>query len=225
MPAKNIGRLGGGRKKLTGELDVALLQSLVRKETVDDRIAGYGHLIVDECHHVSARGFELVVRRAKAKFITGLSATVTRKDGHHPIIFMQCGPVRHRVDAKTQAAERPFTHHVLVRPTGFRAVAAPDSDPRAEFHQLCEALRLDERRNQLICADVVTAVNDGRFPLVLTERIEHLQCLAQLLSPHIPDLILLQGGQSRKELAGAREKFAAGNHGAAGKHGGLHSGI
>jgi superfamily II DNA or RNA helicase len=79
----------------------------------------------------------LVARRAKAKFVTGLSATVARKDGHHPIIFMQCGPIRHRVDAKSQATARPFTHHVFVRPTSFRAVAAPDQI-RAEFHQLAK---------------------------------------------------------------------------------------
>jgi len=121
VPAKNIGRLGGGREKLTGALDVALIQSLVRKGVVDDRVGDYGHLVVDECHHLSARSFELVARRAKARFVTGLSATVTRKDGHHPIIFMQCGPVRHRVDAKAQAAARPFAHQVMVRPTGFRS--------------------------------------------------------------------------------------------------------
>jgi superfamily II DNA or RNA helicase/very-short-patch-repair endonuclease len=207
LPAKTIGRLGGGRNKLTGALDVALMQSLVRKEVVDDRVGGYGHLIVDECHHVSARSFELAVRRAKAKFITGLSATVTRKDGHHPIIFMQCGPVRHRVDAKAQAAGRPFTHHVLVRPTGFRA-EAPGPDPRAEFQQLYEALWKNEQRNHLICADVVSAVNEGRSPLVLTERVEHLQCLAQLLSRSIPHLILFQGGQGKKVLAAALAQLA-----------------
>ena len=208
LPAKEIGRLGGGRKKLTGSLDVALMQSLIRKEVVDDRVANYGNLIVDECHHISARSFELVVRRAKAKFITGLSATVARKDGHHPIIFMQCGPVRHRVDARTQAAARPFRHHVLVRPTGFRAMAAPDPDPRAEFHQLYEALRNDDQRNQMICSDVVNAIREGRSPLILTERIEHLHCLAQMLSPEIPHLILLQGGQSKKELDAALENLA-----------------
>ncbi len=99
LPAKTVGRLGGGRKKLTGTLDVALMQSLVHKGVVDDRVGDYGYLIVDECHHLSARSFELVARRAKAKFVTGLSATIARKDGHHPIIFMQCGPMRHRVDA------------------------------------------------------------------------------------------------------------------------------
>ena len=157
------------------------------------------NLIVDECHHISARSFELAVRRAKAKFVTGLSATVTRKDGHHPIIFMQCGPVRHRVDAKAQAAARPFTHQVLVRPTGFRAEAS-DPDPRVEFHQLYEALRNDDKRNQMICADVVSAINEGRSPLVLTERIEHLQRLAQLLSPDIPTLDSVAGRSKQKGI-------------------------
>jgi hypothetical protein len=120
LPARAIGRFGGGRKKLSGMMDVALMQSMVHKGAVDDRIGDYGHLVVDECHHLSARSFELVARRAKAKFVTGLSATLTRKDGHHPIIFMQCGPVRHRVDPKKQALARPFTHKVFVRPTAFR---------------------------------------------------------------------------------------------------------
>ena len=113
-----------------GSLDVAVIQSLVRKGVVNDCVGEYGHLIVDECHHLSAQSFEQVVRRAKAKFVTGLSATVTRKDGHHPIIFMQCGPVRHRVDAKAQAAARPFEHTVLVRPTSFRPLKAANAGSR-----------------------------------------------------------------------------------------------
>jgi very-short-patch-repair endonuclease len=120
---------------------------------------------------------------------------------------MQCGPVRHRVDAKTQAAARPFTHHVLVRPTSFRAETS-DPDPRVEFQQLYEALRNDDKRNQMICADIVSAIKEGRSPLVLTERIEHLQSLARLLSQSIPHLILLQGGQSRKVLAAALTQLA-----------------
>ncbi len=208
VPAKTIGRLGGGRKKLTGMLDVALVQSLVHKGTVDDRIGDYGHLVVDECHHLAARSFELVARRAKARFVTGLSATLTRKDGHHPIIFMQCGPVRYRVDAKKQAAARPFTHRVFVRPTGFRATAEPEDDPRMEFHRLCEALRNEDARNEMICADVLSAVREGRSPLLLTERIEHVLCLAQRLSDEIPHVITLQGGIGRKELQGALDSLA-----------------
>ena len=127
LPRKSIGRIGGGRNAPTGVVDVAIIQSLVKKGVVDDRVDGYGHLIVDECHHLSAHSFEQVARQAKARFVLGLSATVARKDGHHPIIFMQCGPVRHRVNAKAQAAARPFEHYALVQPTSFQTARAPES--------------------------------------------------------------------------------------------------
>ncbi|MDF1593670.1 MAG: DEAD/DEAH box helicase family protein [Desulfobacterales bacterium] len=84
---KQIGQFGGGKRKPTGIIDVAMIQSLSRKGIVDDIVADYGHIVVDECHHISARSFEIVSRQCKAKFITGLSATVIRKDGHHPIVF------------------------------------------------------------------------------------------------------------------------------------------
>ena len=91
---KDIGQFGGGKKKLTGKIDIAMIQSLGQKGVVNDLVADYGQVIVDECHHISAVSFEQVARRIKARYILGLSATVTRKDGHHPIIFMQCGPVQ-----------------------------------------------------------------------------------------------------------------------------------
>lgn len=205
---KEIGRLGGGRKRLSGSLDVALIQSLVRKGTVKDLVADYGHLIIDECHHLSARSFELAARRAKARFVLGLSATVTRKDGHHPIIFMQSGPVRHRVDAKQQAITRPFTHQVIVRPTGFRPSSLPDPDKRLEFQQLYDELACCESRNRLICEDVMAAVNDRRYPLILTERTKHLETLADLVSPEVKHLITLRGGMGRKQLAEALDHLA-----------------
>jgi len=209
LPVKAIGRIGGGRKKPTGMLDVAVIQSLVRKGVVDDRVGEYGHLVVDECHHLPAQSFEQVARRAKARFITGLSATVTRKDGHHPIIFMQCGPIRYRVDAKQQAAARPFTHTVFVRPTGFRPARAASPDVRSQFHELYDELIADEARNRLICEDVVQAVREGRSPVVLTERTEHLDYLAERLSPEVRHLIVLRGGMGRKELGAVIAQLAA----------------
>ena len=200
LPEGTIGRIGGGRRKPTGAIDVAIIQSLVRKGVVSDLVADYGHLVVDECHHLSARSFELVARRSKAKYVVGLSATVTRKDGHHPIIYMQCGPVRHHVDAKRQAAARPFCHTVIVRPTNFHMPDLPNADQRVEFHRLYEALSVDSARNRMICDDFLSAVREGRSPLLLTERVEHLQLLAQSLSTQIPSLTILQGGMGRKAL-------------------------
>ena len=209
MPARAIGRIGGGRKKPTGLVDVAVIQSLVRNGVVDDLVGNYGHLIVDECHHLSAQSFELVARQAKAKFVTGLSATVTRKDGHHPIIFMQCGPVRYRGNAKQQAAAHPFEHKAMVRPTGFRPLRPAHPNVRMQFHQLYEELVAEEERNRLICQDVLQALGEGRSPLVLTERNEHLDALANRLGPEVQHLVVLRGGMRKKELNALPARLAA----------------
>ena len=200
MPVRAIGRIGGGRKKPTGLLDVAVIQSLVRNAVVDDLVGNYGHLIVDECHHLSAQSFELVARQVKAKFVTGLSATVTRKDGHHPIIFMQCGPVRYRGNAKQQAAAHPFEHTVMVRPTDFRPIRPANPNVRQLFRELYAELIADEERNQLVQQDVIQALREGRSPLVLTERNEHLDSLAKQLGPEVLHLVVLRGGMRKKEL-------------------------
>jgi superfamily II DNA or RNA helicase/very-short-patch-repair endonuclease len=209
LPSEAIGRIGGGRRRPTGLVDVAVIQSLARAGVVDDCVADYGQLIVDECHHLPARSFEQVARQAKARFVAGLSATVTRKDGHHPIVFMQCGAVRHRVDARTQAAVRPFEHRVLVRPTAFQPLKAPETDKRLEFQTLCRALIDDDARTRRICEDVVDCVRAGRSPLVLTERNEHLDRLAQVLEPHVRHVVVLRAGMGRRQGEAAHGRLAA----------------
>lgn len=209
LPIKDIGRIGGGYKKSNGMLDVALIQSLVRKGVVDDCVGNYGQLIVDECHHIPAVSFEQVTRRAKAKYILGLSATVVRKDGHHPIITMQCGPVRYRVSAKQQAKDRPFAHSVIVRPTSFYNVEDSGTDTGIKIYELYQALITDEKRNQLICADIIRSVKENRSPVVLTERIEHLEILEKELSKIVPNIIVLRGGMGKRKLKDVLEQLEA----------------
>lgn len=204
VPVPKVGQIGGGRDRANGLIDVALIQSLGRKGEVDDRVGEYGHLIVDECHHLSAYSFEQVARHAKARFVAGLSATVARKDGHHPIIFMQCGPVRHRVNARMQATARPFAHTVIVRPTAFQSLSAADADQRVAFQGLYRELIDNETRNRHICDDVVEAVRDGRSPLVLTERNDHLDRLESQLSGRVRHLLVLRGGMGKKTTPGRR---------------------
>jgi superfamily II DNA or RNA helicase/very-short-patch-repair endonuclease len=209
MPVRVIGRIGGGRNKPTGLLDVGVTQSLVRNGVVDDLVGNYGHLIVDECHHLSAQSFEQVARQARAKFVTGLSATVMRKDGHHPIIFMQCGPVRYRANSKERVAAHPFKHTVMVRPTDFRPLRPANPNVRQQFHELYEELIADEERNQLICHDLIQTLREGRSPLVLTERNEHLNSLTKQLAPEVRHLVVLRGGMRKKELDAISARLAA----------------
>jgi superfamily II DNA or RNA helicase len=209
VPRNRIGRIGGGKRKPTGLIDVALIQSLVRKGVVNDCVADYGHLIVDECHHLSAHSFEQVARRARARYVLGLSATVTRKDGHHPIIFMQCGPVRHRVSARVQAATRPFSHSVIVRPTAFGSPREPETDRRLQFQALYKDLVEDGARNQMICDDVLQAVRDGRSPLVLTERHDHLERLVAAIQGNVQHILVLRGQMRHRERAELAARLAS----------------
>jgi superfamily II DNA or RNA helicase len=201
LPASDIGQIRSGKKRPTGIVDVAMIQSLGRKGVVDDLVGEYGHLVVDECHHIPARSFEIVARQSKARFVTGLSATACRKDGHQPIIFMNCGPVRYCVGAKEEAAKRPFEHRVIVRRTQTAAAPTPPGgDGRAlpiqDFYRL---LTHDHARNAMIARDVTACVAAGRSPVVLTERRDHLQLLEELLRPLTENLVVLTGGMGVKD--------------------------
>jgi superfamily II DNA or RNA helicase len=205
---KEIGVIRGGKKRPTGTIDVALMQSLVRRRVVSDLVADYGHVVVDECHHLSAVSFEAIARQAKARYVLGMSATVTRKDGHHPIIFMQCGPVRHRVEARKQAAARPFDHKVVFRRTEFRLDrSSPDEKPAIQ--ELYARLAQDPVRNDLIFDDILSALEAGRSPVVITERKDHLDALAGRLSKFAENVIVLRGGMGARQLRAAAEALAA----------------
>lgn len=208
IPADQIGVIHGAKKQPTGIIDIALMQSLVRKGVVCDLVADYGHVIVDECHHISAVGFEAVARETRARNVLGLSATVTRKDGHHPIVFMQCGPIRYRVNAKMQAAKRPFDHKVSFRRTDFR-LDRNDPDEKPTIQRLYAALTRDAKRNILIIEDILLALKGGRSPLVITERKDHLESLASSLSGLAKNVIVLSGGMNARQLQSATESLAA----------------
>jgi superfamily II DNA or RNA helicase len=206
MPIGQIGQIGGGKTKRTGAIDVALIQSLQRKGEVKDFVADYGQIIVDECHHLSAFTFEQVLRQARAKYILGLTATPTRKDGHHPILFMQCGPIRYHRSAKKDAASSSLEHKVIPRYTAFLCPVLEDS---ATIQDIYAALVSDKARNDLIIQDLKEALAAGRSPLVLTNRTGHLKYLAECLSGIAPQVFILKGGMGAKQRKKLAESVAA----------------
>jgi superfamily II DNA or RNA helicase len=203
---KEIGQIGAGKRAATGRLDVAMIQSLVRKDAVADLVAGYGQVIVDECHHLPAVSFERVLSEVKARYVVGLTATPQRRDGHHPITQMQLGPVRFSVDARTQAGRRPFEHRLLVRETAFRTSS---SEETPGIQGIYAALARDGNRNELILNDVIRALEDGRSPILLTERKDHLEYFAARLEGVARHLVVLQGGMGAKAHRAVKAQLAA----------------
>ena len=190
-----IGCLYAGKYTLHGIIDIALIQSCLSDGEVKPFVRDYGMVIVDECHHVSSVSFEQVLRQVTATYVYGLTATPIRKDGHQPIIFMQCGKIRFTADAKNQMENQGFKRLLIPRFTSFRSIT---SDSKT-YVQVTQDLSEDKIRNELIIEDVKAAIQNGRTSLVLTTRTAHVRVLAQMLMPFADHVIQLVGADSAKE--------------------------
>ncbi|UOF91242.1 DEAD/DEAH box helicase [Fodinisporobacter ferrooxydans] len=202
---KHIGLIGGGKEKRTGQIDIAVIQSLNQKGIIKEYINEYGQIIVDECHHISAFSYEQVLKKAKAKYVLGLTATPIRQNGHHPIVFMQCGPIRFCVDAKSQIATRGMEHRVIPRYTQFRLSPQVSSPGIQDIYQM---LIDDEARNEMIFDDLLKCLDQGRSPILLTERTAHVEYFQKRLEKFAKNVIVLRGGMGKKEREQLRQRIA-----------------
>lgn len=205
-PKESIGQIGGGKRKQTREIGIAVMQSINRKGKVDPLVEEYGQIIVDEAHHVSAFSFESVLEKVRAKYVLGLTATPVRKDGHHPIILMQCGPIRHRVTPQKQRQLTNVEYRLIPRYTEFRV---SDEESEIGIQAIDGKLAENNQRNAQIFDDILQALDAGRTPLVLTERVGHAELLAERLGRFAKNIVILRGGRSRKKAAEALDELAA----------------
>ncbi len=189
-----IGVIGGGENKPTGQIDIAVMQSLSRQGEVDPLVESYGQVIVDECHHVGAASFDAILRRAKAKHVVGLTATPIRRDGQQPIIFMQCGLIRHK---SAQPLDAP--RDLAVTP---QFIESPISlPPEAGIQDVFRHLAQDAARTAAIASAITDAFRQGRKVLVLTERTEHIEAIHAALADQVPEPFVLHGRMSKKQRA------------------------
>jgi len=200
LSKNTLGVIGGGKKKLTGKIDIAVMQSLSRQKNLPDLLDRYGQIIVDECHHISAFSFEAILKQAKAKYVVGLTATPIRRDGHHPIIFMQCGPIRHSASRPENAPA-----NLEVWP---QSLSSPEIPPASGIQDVFRVLANDSSRNQRIAQDILEAYQEGRKILVLTERTDHLELLRKSIGDDIKHQFILHGRLSKKRRADILTKLA-----------------
>ena len=198
-----IGCFDSSGNTLHGIIDIALIQSCLDEDGVKPFVQDYGMVIVDECHHVSSITFEQVLMSIKAHTIYGLTATPIRKDGHQPIIFMQCGPIRFTTDVKSQIAKQSFDRFLIPRFTSYNSIL----ENRLSIATLYKYLSEDEIRNNLIVEDICKAVNTGRTPIILTNRTAHVSVLAEKLKATIKNVISLTGAGTTREKREAMQRL------------------
>lgn len=197
-----VGSIGGGKVKPTGVIDIAVMQSLSRQGQVSDQVKSYGQVIVDECHHLSAFSFETILKHVRAKYVLGLTATPERRDGQHPIIFMQCGPIRHTASRATSAPDDLMVETRLLP----AQINLPEG---AGIQDVFRHLAENIERTELIALEVDKAFNQGRKVLVLTERTDHLSAIEAALAGRIQNLFTLHGRMSKKQRIALTDELAA----------------
>ena len=191
---QQFGALSSTENTLNGKIDIALLQSCINDNEVKPFVREYGMVIVDECHHAPAFNFERVLREVNARYVYGLTATPIRKDGHQPIIFMQCGEIRYTSDAKAQLSKQSFRRLLIPRFTSHRNLNADGSN----YAQILDELTENESRNKLILDDVAANLAEGRTPIILTARTAHVDILTEQCRKICPNVIRLVGNDSAK---------------------------
>lgn len=195
----SIGRLGGGKKKISNIIDIATMQTLNKNYDLDKVLINYGQIIIDECHHVAAFTFEKIMKAAKAKYILGLTATPNRKDKYDKLITMQCGPIVHKAVSKI-INEKKIAHMLIPRSNKIQS----DKDlSMLKLTELYDEIINDNSRNELIINDIIEAFKLGSTPLILTERVEHINILESLLNKYIDKIVILKGGMGNKQRKSA----------------------
>ncbi len=204
------GQLGGGRTKTGGVVDVAMLQTLARREDVAALTAGYGLVVVDECHHVPAAAFEHAIKQIPAGRWLGLTATPYRRDRLDDLIPLHLGAIRHTMPTPgpgtlPQRAGQPTAPHRVLRlhPTGYRYTGDADPSAPGGIATIYRDLAADPGRLAQICADLHGAIEDGRHCLVLTQWTAHLERIAESLRDYGHDPVILRGGMGAKASAAA----------------------
>ncbi len=198
-----VGQLGGGKDRRQGVVDLAMAQSLARRDDIEAITAGYGLVVVDECHHIPVVTFQAFVRRIPARRWLGLTATPYRRDRLEAIIAMHCGPVRHQIDPTATCAAIPV-RRLVVHDSHHPAPGGDD----VPIHEVFRALVDDRLRTAGICRDVADALDRRRNCLVLTQWVEHVDLLCDQLRAFGRDSLVLKGGMSKKARAAVLDSIA-----------------
>ena len=198
-----IGTIKARKIKPSGVLNVAMAQTLAYQKDWGTLSRQYGMIIVDECHHAASLQFETILKRFQSKYVLGLSATPNRRDGHQPIVYMQCGPIRYRVNLKKENRTQPVMHVLEVHETPFKSELTQESK---RIQETFKELIANDARNRSIVQDIEKACQEGRFCLVITERKGHLERLKVALSG-IKRLASVCGNIITKERQKELERF------------------
>jgi superfamily II DNA or RNA helicase len=197
IPGEEIGVLGNGLKTVGNRITVGIVNSVYK---VAHEIAPcIGHLIIDECHRTPSRTFTQAVSAFDARYLLGLSATPWRRDKLSRLIYWYVGDLVHEIKTETlQANGDILKAEVTWRETEFTTRL----DASEEYSKVLSELTKDRARNELIAQDVAKEARTGcGVVLVLSDRREHVNTLADMLKTRSVPTVTLTGDMTTRTRA------------------------
>lgn len=174
-----IGRIRGDKMDWEKPIVVGSIQTLaarVENDQLPEEMRNhFGVVLYDEVHHLGAPYFNETAAIGKG-IRWGLSATPSRRDGLDMLYQYHLGPILYQNHEQDIIPDTWFVR----TSSAFAAEDYPKvRDRSGELHipKIITWLSENERRNDLICSWLNDLLNDGRKPLVLSPRVEHLQAL------------------------------------------------
>ena len=198
LDVKEVGEISSKKKNITNVIDVVSIKSLWNNGNVLDIAKNYGMIIIDECHHTAAYTFEQAINTGNAKYVYGISATPERENGHTPIIKMQCGDIRYKVDSLTFNKKLNIPMKVIAKKS--RLNFTNQNIDNYELNEINDLIAKDIIRSENIIKDIKKEYDNGKNILVLTERLELMNYIYDKLSKYTNNIFKYYGGIGKKIL-------------------------
>lgn len=191
LSKKEIGLCRSAVNRQTRIVDIVSPLKLGRMEAEERRafMSGYGLLIVDECHHAGAGSYVEALEAYDGCRIYGLTATPKRKDGRMPAVRMLIGEPIGRFSGES-------VDYKIVKTIVSKTVMTCPGN--ASYVEQVDCLVADASRLRLLREAVESLVLGGRHVLVLTERVEHLGLLGEILADLPAPVFTLESSMSAK---------------------------
>ena len=196
LDVKEVGEISSKKKNITNVIDVVSVKSLWNNGNVLDIAKNYGMIIIDECHHTAAYTFEQAINTGNAKYVYGISATPERENGHTPIIKMQCGDIRYKVDSLKFNKKLNIPMKVIAKKSHLNFTN--QNIDNYELNEINDLIAKDIIRSENIIKDIKKEYDNGKNILVLTERLELMNYIYDKLSKYTNNIFKYYGGIGKK---------------------------
>ena len=190
LPSARIGTVQGDTLDIENkDIIVGMLQSVCMKEYAAKTFSKIGLVIVDECHHIASEAFSQAIPKLTSKYMLGLSATPDRKDRLTYMLNWFLGPLLYVSNKGDKVDEKVKVEVVEYDPKDekYNEIIYNNSGVMFTTLMINKVAEYEPRNRMLVELIGDVFMEKDRNILVLSDRVEHVKTLFDMLPPEIQE--------------------------------------